>query len=83
MKRTQIYIEENLHKQVTQLAERRGFSMAEIIRDFIRTGLNKQKNTDFSGKSVMQRIAKLRFKGGPKDLSANLDNYLYGLPKKR
>lgn len=36
---------------------------------------------DYSGKNTMQAISGLKLQGGPKDLSANLDNYLYGAEK--
>ena len=41
-----------------------------------------EKANDFSGRLTMQRIAQLNLKGGPKDLSANMDHYLYGATKK-
>ncbi len=81
MKRTQIYIDENTHDYLSLLAAEQSVSMAAVIRRFIKTGLeNQQKNQDQSLK-VMKNIAKLELKGGPKDLSTNLDHYLYGAAK--
>lgn len=35
-----------------------------------------------SGKSTLQALAQLKLNGGPKDLSKNIDHYLYGGVKK-
>ena len=83
MIRTQIYIPEAIHSQLIQLAKAKSSSMAEITRKFIENGLKESKNIDRSGKSVMRAIANMNIKKGPKDLSANIDHYLYGAPKKR
>lgn len=83
MRRTQIYIDEKSYRQITLLAQERGSSMAETIRKVLQDWLKKQKKVDYSGKSVMQALANLKLKGGPKDLSTNLDHYLYGAPKKK
>lgn len=83
MIRTQIYIPEAIHSQLLQLAKAKSSSMAEITREFIETGLKKSQNIDRSGKTVMRKLLNLRLTGGPKDLSTNLDHYLYGGPKKK
>lgn len=83
MIRTQIYIEDNLHRQITHLASEKGDSMAGIIRKFIREGLQKQKYVDSSGKQAMRNLLKINATGGPKDLSENVDHYLYGAPKRK
>ncbi len=55
--------------------------MAAVIRKFIKTGLEKQQKNQNQSLKVMKNIAKLELKGGPKDLSTNLDHYLYGAAK--
>lgn len=82
MIRTQIYLPENDHKELNQIAKKKKQPMAAIIRWFIKTGLKKEKTIDRSGKTVMKRLLDIKAKGGPEDLSSNLDHYLYGAPKK-
>lgn len=83
MIRTQIYIPEDNHKDLLNLAALRKKSMADIIRSFIQNGLKKEKSRDYTGITTLQAISKLCLRGGPKDLSKNLDHYLYGGPKKK
>lgn len=81
MIRTQIYIPEPMHQQLVQLSTARKEPVAKILREFITKGI-QTSGIDTSGRSAMRAIANLKFKGGPKDLSKNLDHYLYGGPKK-
>ena len=74
MIRTQIYIPEMLHSQVKLLAKRQNKPLAQILRDFIKQGMVQTQNT---GAKSLQALTKLRITGGPKDLSKNLDKYLY------
>lgn len=83
MVRTQIYIPEDMHSKLMQLAKAKSLSMAQIARNFIEKGLKTSQNTDTSGVMVMRKLLKMKIKGGPKDLSTNLDHYLYGGPKKK
>ena len=83
MIRTQLYLPEDEHKTLLTLARERNESMAEIIRRFIKSGLRKEKSIDRTGTNVMLAISGLKLKGGPKDLSTNLDHYLYGGPKRK
>lgn len=80
MIRTQIYLPEHLHKQLTQQAKQRKTSLAGIIREFIGVGLKGRAVDDYSGKEAMKAIAQLNFKGAPHDLSTNHDSYLYDEP---
>ena len=82
MIRTQVYIPETLHNKLTRLAEAKGEPMAKVVRDFLEDGIRKAQQTDDSGITTLRRIANLKLKGGPRDLSINLDHYLYGGPKK-
>jgi len=78
MVRTQIYIPDNVHHQLMHEAQKQGSSMAQLVRNFIEAGLQHKKDTDQSGKSAIEGLLRMSVKGGPKDLSANLDQYLYG-----
>jgi hypothetical protein len=82
MIRTQIYIPEILHLRLTRLAQERREPIAKIVRIFIEDGLQKTTAIDQSGKTALKNLFSLGFKGGPSDLSTNLDHYLYGGPKK-
>ena len=82
MIRTQIYVPREIHNQLTRLARSKHEPMAKIVRQFIKDGLRRVRAKDLSGKQALQRIANLRLKGGPRDLSRNLDHYLYGSPKR-
>lgn len=83
MIRTQIYIPEEMHSQLLQIAQAQSTSMAQVTRKLIEKGLKTSKNIDTSGKTVMRRLLNMNITGGPKDLSTNLDHYLYGGPKKK
>jgi len=48
----------------------------------IEEGIQKNNDVDYSGRSALLKLVSMKVKGGPKDLSANLDHYLYGGPKK-
>jgi len=82
MIRTQIYIPRETHNQLAHLSKALNEPMARVVRKFIQEGLERRKGKSLSGKSTLSRIAKLELTGGPKDLSANLDLYLYGTSKK-
>lgn len=83
MIRTQIYLPDDIHSQLIQLARAKSTSMAEVTRNFIEKGLKLSKDVDTSGKTVMRKLLNMKIKGGPRDLSTNLDYYLYGGPKKK
>ena len=82
MIRTQMYIEEEVHKYLQYLAEQEQKSMAEVTRAILKEGIKKRKTTDPSG---MKTLVALTMIGGTSDdpyLSKNIDHYLYGAPKK-
>lgn len=76
MLRTQIYIPENIHQKVKIIANLQNKSMADLIRRLIIAGLIKEEKR-IKPKSL-DAIAKLNITGGPKNLSSNMDKYLYG-----
>ena len=82
MRRTQIYLHDDQHKTLTALVKKKNKPMGELIRDFIDNGL-KEKNVDKSGKNAIQKLIDIAATKGPKDLSKNLDHYLYGASKKQ
>jgi len=82
MIRTQIYIPEETHKELTKLAEVKKQPMAQIVRDKFEDGVKRVREIDNTGVTAIENLLKIQATGGPKDLSTNLDYYLYGGPKK-
>lgn len=77
MIRTQIYIPETLHERAKNIARNKKQSLANLYRNFIASGLNASKNHG----GDLTALAKLNIKGGPKNLSRDIDKYLYGNKK--
>lgn len=75
MLRTQIYIPESTHQQAKNLANQLDQTLAELLRRLIITGLEEEKKK-IKPKSLAS-LSKLNLKGGPKDLSEKMDEYLY------
>ncbi len=73
MIRTQIYIPETLHERAKTVARSKKQSLANLYRSFIANGLKAS-----SGGGDLTALAKLNIKGGPKNLSSDIDKYLYG-----
>jgi len=77
MLRTQIYLPEEYHSQLIDLASQLNIPMAEVIRMILKNGLMK-KGEILSPGNDLWKLADLKIKGGPKDLSKKFDFYLYG-----
>lgn len=77
MIRTQIYLPKDLYQEVNLMAEKENKSKASIIREALEEKLTRKKAT--TGKTLLEiaQIAKEKQWKGPKDLSTNLDKYLY------
>ena len=74
MIRTQIYIPETLHERAKMIAKNKKKSLANIYRGFIANGLKAAQTPG----NDLSSLAKLNIKGGPKNLSRDIDKYLYG-----
>lgn len=74
MIRTQIYVPEVLHNRVKLLAKKQKKPFAEILREFIKQGIKDQQRTKTKS---LESLTKLKITGGPKDLSKNMDKYLF------
>lgn len=81
MIRTQVYLDENIYRDLISLAKREKISMAKAAREILYEGLRKRKNTDLSGKHVLRKLLEMQITEGPKDLSSNINHYLYGAKK--
>lgn len=76
MLRTQIYLPQETHQELTLWARKMNLPMAEVVRRIIKTGLKKKEEFLEKGNDILD-LTKLKIRGGPKNLSQKLDFYLY------
>ena len=87
MTRTQIYLPKSQLDALRVQAHQKGTTVSDVVRRIVDMQLRvekqeKQKTShDESLGDAFRRISKLG-KPGPKDLSMNLDHYVYGTPKR-
>lgn len=74
MIRTQVYLPQELYSQIITLAKLQGIPLAEVIREALKRGVEEKRVKE---KNDLSTLSQLAIKGGPKDLSQNLDKYLY------
>ena len=82
MLKTYLYIPEQLDKKIKITAEAQNKSKAEIIRQALEKGITNVAQQGTISAQALLRIAEVGKKykpRGPKDLSANLDDYLWGI----
>ena len=81
MLKTYLYVPDELNNEVETLAKLESKSKAEIIRSALREGVGVIKKKRASSAEALLEIARIGKKNracGPKDLSRNLDKYLWG-----
>jgi predicted transcriptional regulator len=71
MKKTSIYLEPWVDRDLRLIAEAEGKSKAEVIREALATRAMEAVQPRFKSIGIV--------KGGPTDLSQNVDRYLEGL----
>lgn len=77
MKRTQVYIDLPTYQRTKAAAEAKGQTVSELIRASLAQEVAAKKTVE-PEKLLEQFYRKHRFpKRTPKDLSANIDKYLY------
>ena len=78
MIRTQVYLTDELARDIKLRARRENKREAEIIRELLSEGMKKsaRKDQESTGASLL-RLAAIGGKG-PSDLSSRIDDYLYG-----
>ena len=82
MLRTYIYLPEHLDKKIDYTAKTQKTSKAEIIRQALEKGLLAVQYQGGTSAQALLKIAEIGEKNnekGPKDLSENLNNYLWGI----
>jgi len=76
MMRTQIYLPKDIHQELALWARRMDLPMAEVVRKILKTGLERKEEFLGEGNDLLL-LARLKIKGGLKDLSQKFDYYLY------
>lgn len=85
MLKTYLYIPDHLNTQIAHAAARQKKSKAEIIRYILEKGMSDVHKHDNTSAQALLKLADVGEKyqaKGPKDLSQNLDTYLWGIRKK-
>lgn len=86
MLKTYLYIPDHLDKQLKHTAKVQKKSKAEVMRQALTKGIDvvlKQGNASAQALFKIAAIGEKYKPKGPKDLSANLDKYLWGIDKTR
>jgi predicted transcriptional regulator len=82
VKRTQIYLDEDVDARLREQADHEGRSAAAIIRDAVRAYLEAAAGDDRAADPMLAIAG--RFTGGPRDAAERHDAYLYGeTPRRR
>lgn len=74
MIRTQVYLTPQIHKDIQSVAAREKKPAAQVIRELLSDGLKKKPQMTIG--EALGRLIQVKGKG-PKDLSKNIDKYLY------
>ena len=80
MKRTQIYLPEKIHQELSLKAQREKVTISEVTRQILEAGLPKTFRKKANSAVHLLNLAKEAEKrdwSGPVDLSTKVDDYLY------
>jgi len=83
MLRTYLYLPDELENQILMMVKLHGKRKAVVIREALMAGIDVIKSENNPGISTLDDLAKISEKyrvKGPKDLSENMDHYLWGMP---
>mgnify|MGYP001576370652 CR=1 FL=1 len=75
MLRTQVYLTEELYQEINLLAQKERKASAQVLRELLIEGLSQKKKRTSIGNALLT-LSKIKAHG-PKDLSTNIDEYLY------
>ena len=81
MLRTYLHIPQELNEQIEEIVLSEKISKSKVIRDALKEGitvLKKKNNNSANALLDIANIARKNNASGPSDLSANLDEYLWG-----
>lgn len=77
MIRTQIYLPEDLYREIGWLAKKEKKAKAQVIREALEKEVEKKQGNAGETLLKLATMAKKYKWKGPKDLSVNHDKYLY------
>jgi len=78
MKRTQIYLDMNTLIKARVLARKQGKTVSQIVRNALYEFISKKEKPVSSLELILEMSKTIKVpKDTPKDLSTNLDKYLY------
>lgn len=80
MQRLQISLDENQYEFLRSEAFVTGQSMAALLRDLLDEAIQRRQEEILRNDPIWQAIGVAEEVGGPTDVSANVDRYLYGEP---
>jgi hypothetical protein len=80
MQRLQISLDENQYEFLRSEAFITGQSMAALLRDLLDEAIQRRQEEILQDDPIWQAIGVAEEVGGPTDVSANVDRYLYGEP---
>ena len=75
MIRTQVYIPDDLHRDLMLLAKQEGTNFSTLLREGAAEVVQKKKAAK---KRDWRKFIGAAGKGGPKDVASKIDYYLYG-----
>lgn len=75
MIRTQVYFPDEIYTEVKVVAKKENKPTAQVVRELLEEGLNLKRQKSSIGKAL-RSLTSIKAKG-PKDLSSNIDKYLY------
>lgn len=78
MIRTQVYIPDDIYRDLTLLAKFQKKNISQLIREGAREVLRKDAQTQRKNTKAWGKYFFGAGKGGPKNLATNIDRYLYG-----
>ncbi|MDO8570539.1 MAG: hypothetical protein Q7R97_03060 [Candidatus Daviesbacteria bacterium] len=82
MLKTYLYLPEQLNEKINLIAQTQNKSKAEVIRQTLEKGITAVAHQGTASVQALLKLAEIGKKykpKGPKDLSANLDKYLWGI----
>jgi hypothetical protein len=79
MIRTQVYLHKDQVQEIAFFARKQKKEKAKVIRSLIQKGIEAEKDKQTIGNALLElsELGKKLHLRGPKDLSTNLDTYLY------
>lgn len=75
--RKQVLFTPEIDLYIQSLSQQKNMSYSATLRDVVSKVKTKKSKAQKPKEDFLSSMAKLKFTGGPKDLSKNIDKYLY------